>query len=210
MDALEIAFVLVFMLGSVVGGLVWRGYRSRVTGGPVVDSSTPTSPGITTGLGRYRVEEGEGKLWIERPGGSPTFVWLRDIERVHVSLSQRETPFEELFLEGWKLTDFMHRYRDYRARWEVSLLTKHSPVVIAELEQYKKRDFFDLATPVQLWILRHMGFYADGERVVAELRALLERHVMPAVGRAKQRGRERDSDRDSIAIDLGVDFSGWG
>jgi hypothetical protein len=206
-DTIEILELVVFVAVILAGQLAWRGYRSRVVGGRFSAVTSASGPGLETELGTFWVDEGTGKLWIRRPGGSPSFVWLRDIERVHVSASSKETPFEEFVLEGWRLTDFMRRYRDYRGHWEISLLTKHSPVVIAELEQYKKRDFFDVATPVQHWILARLGYYREAEAVVAELQATLGALVITPAIRAKASARATE---DEPALDLPLTSDGPG
>jgi hypothetical protein len=53
--------------------------------------------------------------------------------------------------------------------WDVLLTTCHGSVPLARLTQYKKRDWFDLATPLQHAVLGWCGLYRDAADVASDL-----------------------------------------
>ncbi len=124
---------------------------------------------IETELGVYVFDGPAGKIHLQRPEGARAFVTLRDVRGVQVRVGYKEAALEEFFIEGWNLTDLHNDYRDHRMSWDVVLITCHGAVPLAHMSQYKKRDWFDLATPMQHAILAAFGWYRDGSEVAMQL-----------------------------------------
>lgn len=164
--------------GALAASLAFRAFRSRVKGGrfTVHDDGRV----LQTDLGRYTFDQGAGKLHLERPEGHRSFIKLRDIRGVQVRVGLKEATLEEVFIEGWNLTDLHADYRDHRMYWDVVLNTCHGAVPLAHMSQYKKRDWFDLSTPLQHAVLSSVGLYRDGAAVAAELENATRRALRKA------------------------------
>ena len=154
---------------AVAASLGFRAFRSRVRGGKFTVYDRGGVAVIETELGTYTFDRGAGKIHLERPGGARAFVKLRDVRGVQVRVGYKEAALEEVFFEGWSLTDLMAEYRDHRIYWDVVINTSHGAVPLAHMDQYKKRDWFDLATPAQHAILSWVGLYKNGANVAADL-----------------------------------------
>lgn len=160
--------------------LGFRAFRSRVRGGRFTVRDGGAVAAIETELGTYTFDGGAGKIHLERPGGARAFVSLRDVRGVQVRVGYKEAALEEVFFEGWSLTDMMAEYRDHRIYWDVVINTSHGAVPLAHMDQYKKRDWFDLATPVQHAVLSWVGLYRDGATVAASLEGAIRRALRKA------------------------------
>jgi|GEM_PF-4884456 len=168
--AVSAPFVGLVALALLVSwNLGFRAFRTRVHGRKFERFETTQGPGLETELGRIWIDRRAGVLRIQRKGGEESFVPLADLWRVGIQVGRAEATVEELFFEGWTITDFFGRFRDRRITWEIAIGARHGSIPVATLSQYDKRDFFDLATPVQLWILGKLGLYRPGCEVAGEL-----------------------------------------
>ncbi len=155
--------------GIVAANLGFRAFRSRVKGGRFSARHEGGVSVLETELGRYTFDAGAGKIHLERSEGHRSYVRLRDVRGVQIRVGFKEATLEEVFIEGWNLTDLHADYRDHRLYWDVLITTCHGAVPLAHMSQYKKRDWFDLATPMQHFVLERMGWYRDGAAVAAAL-----------------------------------------
>ncbi|MGH1347756.1 MAG: hypothetical protein ACRBN8_39745 [Nannocystales bacterium] len=174
------SWLLTFVVPAALGGLGYRAFRSRVRGGRFTVHDGGGVSMIETELGKYTFDRGAGKIHLERPGGVRAFVRLRDVRGVQVRVGLKEAGLEEAFFEGWNLTDLMAEYRDHRIYWDVVINTSHGAVPLAHMSQYKKRDWFDLATPAQHAVLSWVGLYRDGALVAASLEGAIRRSLRAA------------------------------
>lgn len=171
---------LFVLLSVLTVGLAFRGFRSRVRGGRFTSHEGGGVSVIETELGRYTFDPAARVIHLERPEGARAFVKLSDVTGVQVHVAYKEAALEELFIEGWSLTDFMAEYRDHRIYWDVVITTAHGAVPLAHMDQYKKRDWADFATPVLHTILSWMGLYRDGADVAASLENAARRSLRAA------------------------------
>ncbi len=166
--------------GALAASLGFRAFRSRVRGGRFSVHDRGGVPVIETELGTYTFDRGAGKIHLERSDGVRSFVKLRDVRGVQVRVGYKESTLEEVFIEGWSFTDLMAEYRDHRIYWDVVINTSHGALPLAHMNQYKKRDWFDLATPTQHAILSMVGLYRDGADVAADLEDATRRALRSA------------------------------
>ena len=164
--------------GAMAASLGFRAVRSRVKGGRF--SVHDEGRVIRTELGTYTFDREAGKVHLQRAEGHRSFVKLGDVRGVQIRVGFREATWEEVFIEGWNLTDLYADYRDHRLYWDVVLTTAHGAVPMAHMSQYKKRDWFDLATPTQHAVLGAVGLYRDGADVAAELENATRRALRAA------------------------------
>lgn len=166
-------------LFSIVFGLrlVHRGIRARVHGRRFEHRTEGSRAVLKTELGVYRFDPSEGKLWIRRDDGDEAFVRSEDIRGVQTRVGYAPVRIEEMLWEDWGLTDLLPDYRDHRMYWDVVITTAHGLVPLARLSQHIKRDWFDFLTPVQLWLLRRLGFYCTGAEVADAIEAVTKRSL---------------------------------
>ncbi len=172
--------LIVVVPAALAASLGFRAFRSRVRGGRFTTHDGGGTSVIETDLGTYTFDRAAGKIHLERPGGARSFVKLRDVRGVQVRVGYKEAGLEEVFIEGWSLTDLMAEYRDHRVYWDVVINTSHGALPLAHMDQYKKRDWFDLATPAQHAILSWVGLYQDGAVVAASLEGATRRSLRKA------------------------------
>lgn len=177
--AVAVGFILA-AVGAATASLGFRAFRSRVKGRRFEVSEQGEVVTLRTQLGTYVFDGPAGKVHLERPDGARSFIKLRDVRGVQIRVGYQPAGVEEFFLEGWNITDLDPDYRDHRMHWDVVLNTRHGAVALAHMTQYKKRDWFDLATPLQHAVLGMVGLYRDG----ADEAARLEHQTLRALRRA--------------------------
>ena len=172
--------VILAAVGAVTASLGFRAFRSRVKGSRFDVHEQGEIITLHTELGKYVFDGPAGKVHLERPDGARSFIKLRDVRGVQIRVGYKPAGVEEFFIEGWNITDLDPDYRDHRMHWDVVLNTSHGAVALAHMTQYKKRDWFDLATPLQHAVLGMVGLYRDG----ADVAARLEHHTLRALRKA--------------------------
>ncbi len=167
-------------IAALLASLAYRGFRCRVHGRKFSLVGADDGDTLQTELGQLQADRTTGKLVIRREGAAAAWIKLSDVRGVQVRVGSKRALGEEMLLEGVNLLDLVSdEYRDRRLTWDVVIVTTHGLVPIAHLSQYKVNDWFDFATPIQLAILRKLGWYEDGQvaaaRIEEALRALLRR-----------------------------------
>lgn len=177
-------FFLLLLVGS--GSLAFRAFRSRVHGARYAVRLGEHGDTITTTLGGLRVSRREGKIHVLRDDRETAWIALGDVRGAQSRVASKQALLEEFLLEGGGVLDLLPEHRDRRMSWEIVLVTAHGLVPIARLSQYQVNDWFDFATPVQLWILRKLGFHRDGAEVAEEIlqavQGLLRRAGLQVMG----------------------------
>jgi hypothetical protein len=161
---------------SLVLSLAYRGFRCRIRKGRYQEASTGSDPSFTTNHGTFVVNRRTQTLDIMAPDGT-YHLPFRDITFLQLQHRVREAMGEELLFENFSLFDLHHKYRDHVHSYHIVIRTRSGEVPVYESAQYEVRDFLDIVTPLQLWLLARMGFHKEADAAAGEILGQIQKQL---------------------------------
>ena len=172
MQTLLIVSSVVLVCALVVGSnLLHRGIRSRLRGGRIREVRGSLHI-LTTDMGSFAIDARQALVRMDLMGKRYTLPF-DDISGIAVENTLEWAGLEELMFESFSILDLTGKYRDQRQGYHIQLRTVRGVIPFMSVYQYKVRDLWDWSTPIQLEMLRAMGYYVEVNAYAQDVRQRL-------------------------------------
>ena len=179
MQSFLFLLVVLLLCALIVGtNLLYRGFRSRLRGGKITEVRGKMHI-LKTDMGSFAIDAENQLVRMDLMGQRCTLPFA-DISGIAVENTLEWAGLEEFLFEDFNIFDFTGKYRDKRQGYHIHLRTVRGVIPFMSVYQYKVRDLWDWSTPIQLEMLRAMGYYIEVQTYAQEVRQRLRTALLDA------------------------------